>query len=164
MGDRVHAAIDVDRRNAIRRNHTGTHLLHWALREVLGSHVKQQGSWVGPDRLRFDFSHFEAVTPEQVVAIEDLVNRDVLANDVVNHFETSKDDASSPILSPVGPLRSRPVSESVWPSAPPTSRSAATPAAANWASACSPYRASVKSTSRSVVTSTRPAEPVNPVR
>ncbi|MBP7629890.1 MAG: alanine--tRNA ligase [Acidimicrobiales bacterium] len=95
VGDRVHAAIDVDRRNAIRRNHTGTHLLHWALREVLGSHVKQQGSWVGPDRLRFDFSHFEAVTPEQVVAIEDLVNRDVLANDVVNHFETSKDDATS---------------------------------------------------------------------
>jgi alanyl-tRNA synthetase len=95
VGDRVEAVIDGDRRSAIRRNHTGTHLLHWALREVLGSHVKQQGSWVGPDRLRFDFSHFEAVNPDQIVAIEDLVNRDVLANDVVNHFETSKDDATS---------------------------------------------------------------------
>jgi len=94
-GDEVEAAIDVDRRNSIRRNHTGTHLLHWALREVLGTHVKQQGSWVGPDRLRFDFSHFEAVSPEQIAAIEDLVNREVLANEVVDHFETTKDEATS---------------------------------------------------------------------
>ncbi|MBK6856788.1 MAG: alanine--tRNA ligase [Microthrixaceae bacterium] len=94
VGDRVTATIDGDRRAAIRRNHTGTHLLHWALREVLGSHVKQQGSWVGHDRLRFDFSHFEPVTADQVVAIEDLVNRDVLANEVVHHFETTKDDAT----------------------------------------------------------------------
>lgn len=94
VGDQVTARIDTDRRAAIRRNHTGTHLLHWGLREVLGGHVKQQGSWVGPDRLRFDFSHFEPVTSEQISAIEDLVNADVLANHEVQHFETSKDEAT----------------------------------------------------------------------
>jgi alanyl-tRNA synthetase len=94
-GATVTAAIDADRRDAIRRNHTGTHLLHWALREVLGTHVKQQGSWVGPDRLRFDFSHFDAVTPDEIAAVEDLVNREVLANEPVHHFETSKDEATA---------------------------------------------------------------------
>jgi alanyl-tRNA synthetase len=94
VGATVEAAIDVERRDAIRRNHTATHLLHWALREVLGTHVKQQGSLVAPDRLRFDFSHFEALTPEQIRAIEDLVNHDVLANDPVRHFETTKDEAT----------------------------------------------------------------------
>ena len=94
VGDQVTAAIDVERRDAIRRNHTATHLLHWALREVLGTHVKQQGSLVAPDRLRFDFSHFEAVTAEQIEQIEDLVNHDVLANEPVRHFETTKDEAT----------------------------------------------------------------------
>ncbi len=93
VGQQVRAVIDVDRRTAIRRNHTGTHLLHSALRRVLGDHVKQQGSHVGPDRLRFDFSHFEALTAEQVTAVEDLANADILANPSCNHYETSKDEA-----------------------------------------------------------------------
>ena len=74
------ATIDVERRDAIRRNHTGTHLLHWALREVLGPHVKQAGSLVAPDRLRFDFSHYSPVTAEEIAQIEDLANHEVLAN------------------------------------------------------------------------------------
>src|SRR5690606_40588630 len=94
QGQQVEAAIDIDRRNAIRRNHTATHVLHWALRTVLGDHVKQQGSWVGPDRLRFDFSHYEALTPEQIRAIEDLANREVLDNAPVRHYETTKEHAA----------------------------------------------------------------------
>ena len=95
VGHTVRAVIDADRRSAIRRNHTGTHLLHSALRRVLGDHVKQQGSHVGPDRLRFDFSHFEAMTPEQVVAVEDLANADILANPACRNYETTKDEAEA---------------------------------------------------------------------
>ncbi len=92
-GQDASASIDLERRDAIRRNHTGTHLLHWALREVLGDHVKQQGSMVGPDRLRFDFSHFDPLTPEQTAAIEDLVNAEVLANPAAEHPEVTKAQA-----------------------------------------------------------------------
>jgi alanyl-tRNA synthetase len=92
-GQDATATIDGERRDAIRRNHTATHLLHYALREVLGSHVKQQGSLVGPDHLRFDFSHHEAMTPEQIAAVEDIANLDVLHNDPVRHYETTKDEA-----------------------------------------------------------------------
>jgi alanyl-tRNA synthetase len=94
-GDTVRASIDVIRRDAIRRNHTATHLLHWALRQVLGDHVKQQGSLVAPDRLRFDFTHFEALTEDQIRRIEDLVNAQVLANPAVSHDEVTKAEAEA---------------------------------------------------------------------
>ncbi len=92
-GQEVTATVDTVRREDIRRNHTGTHLLHWALREVLGSHVKQAGSLVAPDRLRFDFSHFEAVTPQQLEQVEELANHQVLANAPVKAYEVSKAEA-----------------------------------------------------------------------
>ncbi|MYH42235.1 MAG: alanine--tRNA ligase [Acidimicrobiaceae bacterium] len=93
VGDEVTATVDAERRAGIRRNHTATHILHWALREVLGDHVKQQGSWVGPDRLRFDFSHYEALTAEQITDVEDLVNSEVLGNESCRHYETTFDHA-----------------------------------------------------------------------
>jgi alanyl-tRNA synthetase len=92
-GQTATASIDGERRDAIRRNHTGTHILHWALREVLGQHVRQQGSLVAPDRLRFDFSHFEPVTRDQLRDIEDLANHEILGNASVRHFETTMNEA-----------------------------------------------------------------------
>ena len=92
-GQEAAATIDVERRDAIRRNHTGTHLLHWALREVLGPHVKQAGSLVAPDRLRFDFSHYGPVTAEEIRRAEDLVNHQILSDEPVQAFETSKSEA-----------------------------------------------------------------------
>lgn len=94
QGERVHAAIDSAARAATRRNHTATHVLHWALREVLGEHVKQAGSLVAPDRLRFDFSHYEAVTASEIRRIEQLANAQVIANSRVTANEMSKQAAT----------------------------------------------------------------------
>jgi alanyl-tRNA synthetase len=87
VGDHVNTIVDGQRRDAIRRNHTGTHLLHAALRQVLGTHVKQAGSSVDPARLRFDFSHFAQVADEELQEIEDIVNREVLSNAKVETLE-----------------------------------------------------------------------------
>ncbi|MGA2650592.1 MAG: alanine--tRNA ligase [Terracidiphilus sp.] len=87
VGDRVQTVVDGTRRDSIRRNHTGTHLLHAALRQVLGTHVKQAGSAVDATRLRFDFSHFAQVADEELTEIEQIVNREVLGNARVETLE-----------------------------------------------------------------------------
>jgi alanyl-tRNA synthetase len=93
VGDTVTAQIDSMRRERIERNHTATHLLHFALRTILGEHVRQAGSLVAPDRLRFDFTHFEAVTAEQLAAVEQLTNSLIMEDSQVSSYETSLDNA-----------------------------------------------------------------------
>ena len=95
VGSLVSAEIDDGRRAAIRRNHTGTHVLHWALREVLGDHVKQAGSLVAPDRLRFDFSHYEGVSRDHLREIERVANAEIIANGRCRHYETSMSHAQA---------------------------------------------------------------------
>jgi alanyl-tRNA synthetase len=80
IGDKLQASVDHERRTAIRLNHSATHLLHAALRKILGAHVTQKGSMVAPDRLRFDFSHYSAVTPDELKQVERLVNVQVRTN------------------------------------------------------------------------------------
>ena len=89
------ATIDPERREATRRNHTATHLLHAGLRSVLGDHVRQQGSYVGPDRLRFDFAHGAGLASEEVTEILTLVNTDVVANEGVETIQTTKQEAET---------------------------------------------------------------------
>ena len=84
VGDEVVATVDAEKRDATRRNHTATHLVHAALREVLGSHVKQAGSVVAPNYLRFDFTHYQPLTADEITQVEDLVNRFILTNEPVN--------------------------------------------------------------------------------
>ena len=93
VGDVVTAVVDAERRDAIRRNHTATHLLHAALRKTLGTHVKQAGSLVAPDRLRFDFTHYAALDEQDLLDIEDLVNEYILKNEVVATEEKDLDSA-----------------------------------------------------------------------
>src|SRR5437660_351340 len=87
LGDKVDAVVDTGIREATMRNHTATHLLHAGLREVLGKHVKQAGSLVAPNHLRFDFSHFTAVEDEELQDIEDMINKEVLRNQRVEFIE-----------------------------------------------------------------------------
>ena len=84
VGDTVSAIVDAEKRDATRRNHTATHLVHAALREVLGTHVKQGGSVVAPNYLRFDFTHYQPMSAAEIMEVEDLVNRYILKNEPVN--------------------------------------------------------------------------------
>src|SRR5262249_49654093 len=93
VGDRVTIVADADRRARVMRNHTGTHLVHAALRNILGTHVKQAGSLNAPDRLRFDFSHFAHVDPEELRDIEQQVNDEIRHNTKIETNITSLDNA-----------------------------------------------------------------------
>ena len=94
VGAEVTATIDVDLRNATRKNHTATHILHYALRKVLGEHVKQAGSLVSAERLRFDFSHYAPLSIIEIEQIERIANAQVLTNSDVKNYETSKEKAT----------------------------------------------------------------------
>lgn len=93
IGAQVRAKVDLRRRQAVARNHTATHLLHWALRLVLGKHVKQAGSLVEAQRLRFDFTHHQPLTEEEIKKVEQLVNEKILQNYPVRAYETTFDYA-----------------------------------------------------------------------
>jgi alanyl-tRNA synthetase len=93
VGDAVHLKVDAERRATVRANHSATHLLHAALRHRLGTHVTQKGSLVAPDRLRFDFSHPKALTPDDIAAVEEEVNRHIRENDAVTTRLMTPDEA-----------------------------------------------------------------------
>ncbi|MBX3299493.1 MAG: alanine--tRNA ligase [Acidobacteria bacterium] len=93
VGDEVTAIVDAEKRDATRRNHTATHLVHAALKEVLGTHVKQAGSVVAPNYLRFDFAHYQPMTSAEIAEVEDLVNRYILENEPVTTNMMALEDA-----------------------------------------------------------------------
>jgi alanyl-tRNA synthetase len=93
VGDEVNAEIDSARRDAIKRNHSTTHLLHHALQTVLGDHVQQRGSLVDPDRLRFDFSHDKSMTGDEIRRVEAIVNEEILADYLIDTQEKPIEDA-----------------------------------------------------------------------
>ena len=93
VGDVFDVTVDAQRRESIRRNHSVAHLLQYGLRQVLGDHVQQRGSWVGPDVTRFDFTHTEAMTLEQIHEVEDIVNHEILANAEVSVQEMPIEEA-----------------------------------------------------------------------
>ena len=93
IGDKLKGSVDWDRRKKIESNHTATHLLHWALHKVLGEHARQAGSVVDPDRLRFDFAHFQQLSPLEIRSIEALVNEKIRQNLPVATYELPYDEA-----------------------------------------------------------------------
>lgn len=93
VGDRVVTEVDEKTRRCIASNHTATHILHKALKETIGEHVQQAGSLVTPERLRFDFTHFEGVTPDEILEIEEKINREIMKGHEVTVFETSPEKA-----------------------------------------------------------------------
>lgn len=101
-GTPVTLSVDISRRRDIQRHHSATHILNWALREVLGTHVLQAGSYVGPDRLRFDFNHFEAIPAEELRAIEQMINEMLIENDGVKIFETPFDEKPEDVIATFG--------------------------------------------------------------
>lgn len=92
-GDQAELIVDTEKRKGVSRNHTATHLLHYALRQVLGDHVKQSGSSVEQDRLRFDFTHFEGMNDVEIAKVEDIVNEKIMACIDINTEERSREDA-----------------------------------------------------------------------
>ncbi len=97
-GIEANLVVDHDRRRSIERHHSATHVLHWALRRVLGTHVRQAGSYVDSQRLRFDFAHFEAIKPEDLVEIEKLCNDHLLGNSKVRWFDTPFDQKPDDVI------------------------------------------------------------------
>ncbi|MDQ8183998.1 alanine--tRNA ligase [Pelagicoccus sp. SDUM812002] len=102
VGDEANLIVAHDRRKSIERHHSATHVLHWALRKVLGTHVRQAGSYVDDQRLRFDFSHFEAVKPDELALVEKLCNEHILANSKVKWFETPFDQRPEGVMAEFG--------------------------------------------------------------
>ena len=102
VGGKVKVYLDLERRRRIQRHHSATHIVNWALRTVLGGHIRQAGSLVAPDRLRFDFAHFEAVSDEQFRQIESMVNEAVLENAPVHWYETAFDQKPDDVIAVFG--------------------------------------------------------------
>ncbi len=102
VGNEANLIVAHDRRKSIERHHSATHVLHWALRKVLGTHVRQAGSYVDDKRLRFDFSHFEAIKPDELALVEKLCNEQLLHNSKVVWFETPFDQKPEGVMAEFG--------------------------------------------------------------
>lgn len=102
IDETVTVSVDYERRMAIQRNHSATHLMHHALREVLGTHIRQAGSLVSPNRLRFDFNHFEAVSPEQLREIERITNKLIRDNGLIRWYEVPYDEKPKDVIAQFG--------------------------------------------------------------